>query len=131
MPPDFPAAPTTHAARRPSVLGAYSTAVLLLGSLTAARRLRSELVLLLTFAGAIAVDRLVGLALDGPAPFTLWVLKPELGLVRFSSLALFTSASRTDGPLQEPGHASLPSRWSRRAPSRKLPRPSSCYASRA
>jgi len=51
MPPDFPAAPTTHAARRPSVLGAYSTVVLLLGSLMAARRLRSGLALLLTFAG--------------------------------------------------------------------------------
>jgi hypothetical protein len=64
---------------------------LLLGSLVAARWIRSGLILLLTFAGLVTAGRLLGLALDGPAPFTLKVLKPEIGLVLISSLALLAS----------------------------------------
>jgi hypothetical protein len=36
----------------------------------------------------------VGLAVDGPAPFTLQVLKPEIALVVLSALGLFLEMRR-------------------------------------
>ena len=74
--------------------GFAGVGLLLLASLPGARRLRSGLVLLLTFAGFLTVGRLVGLVLDGPAPFTLKVLKPEIALVVLSSVALLTTFRR-------------------------------------
>lgn len=87
-----------------AVGGAFlAVGLLLLGSLFAVGWIRSGLVLLLTFAGAITAGRLLGLALDGPAPFTLKVLKPEIGLVLFSGLALVASFRRSRVTTCEPG----------------------------
>jgi uncharacterized protein DUF4345 len=56
-------------------------------SLASARRLLAGLGLLAIFAWTLTVVRLIGLAVDGPAPFTLKVLKPEVALVVLSSAA--------------------------------------------
>jgi hypothetical protein len=45
-------------------------------------------------AGAITGVRLLGLAVDGPAPFTLVVLRPEIALVACSSIALVLERRR-------------------------------------
>jgi hypothetical protein len=63
-------------------------AVILLGCLVAERRLLTGLASLLVVATVITAARLLGLALDGPAPFTLRVLKPELALIVASAFAL-------------------------------------------
>jgi hypothetical protein len=55
----------------------------------AERRLLAGLGVLATISSAIAGTRLLGLALDGPGPFTLMVVKPEVFLVVLSALALF------------------------------------------
>jgi uncharacterized protein DUF4345 len=62
-----------------------------------ARWIRSGLVLLLTFAGALTAGRLVGLVVDGPAAFTLKVIKLEIVLVALSILALLTTFRRPQG----------------------------------
>lgn len=77
--------------------GFAGVGLLLLVSLPVARWIRSGLVLLLTFAGALTAGRLVGLVIDGPAPFTLKVLKPEIVLVALSILALLTTFRRPRG----------------------------------
>lgn len=69
-------------------------ALLLLECLVSARRLLRGLGVLLTIALTITVVRLVGLAVDGPAPFTLQVLKPEIALVVLSSAAYFLERRR-------------------------------------
>ena len=74
--------------------GFVGVGLLLLATLASQRWIRSGLILLLTFAGALTAGRLVGLALDGPAPFTLKVLKPEVALVALSGLALLTTFKR-------------------------------------
>ena len=74
--------------------GFVGVGLLLLATLAAQRWTRSGLILLLTFAGSLTAGRLVGLALDGPAPFTLKVLKPEVVLVVLSTLALLTTFRR-------------------------------------
>ena len=88
--------PSASAASSMRALGGgfLGVGLLLLASLPGERRLRSGLVLLLTFAGALTAGRLVGLAVDGPAPFTLMVLKPEIALVVLSGLALLTTFRR-------------------------------------
>ena len=43
---------------------------------------------------AITAARLVGLALDGPGPFTLMVLKPEIALVVLSTIAVLLERHR-------------------------------------
>ena len=45
------------------------------------RRLRAGSGLLAIVASAATITRLLGLAMDGPAPFTVQVLKPEVVLV--------------------------------------------------
>jgi hypothetical protein len=77
--------------------GFAGVGMLLLVSLPVARWIRSGLVLLLSFAGALTAGRLVGLVVDGPAPFTLKVLKPEIVLVALSILALLTTFRRPRG----------------------------------
>ena len=42
----------------------------------------------------ILAVRLIGLGLDGPGPFTLKVLKPEVGLVVFSLAAVWLERQR-------------------------------------
>jgi hypothetical protein len=57
-------------------------------------RLLSGLGLLAIFSWTLTAVRLVGLALDGPAPFTLKVLKPEVALVVLSTTAFLIQRRR-------------------------------------
>jgi uncharacterized protein DUF4345 len=77
--------------------GFAGVGLLLVVSLPVARWIRSGLVLLLTFAGALTAGRLVGLVVDGPAAFTLKVIKLEIVLVALSILALLTTFRRPQG----------------------------------
>src|SRR5262249_28221614 len=58
------------------------------------RRLLAGLGFLTAIAVATLAVRLLGLALDGPGPFTLFVIKPELVLVALSSAALLLERRR-------------------------------------
>jgi len=58
------------------------------------RRLLDGLALLAIFATTITTVRLIGLLVDGPAPFTVKVLKPEAALVLLSGAALFVERRR-------------------------------------
>lgn len=58
------------------------------------RRLATGLGFLAVMATTILAARLFGLALDGPAPFTLKVLKPEIALVVLSTAALVAERRR-------------------------------------
>jgi uncharacterized protein DUF4345 len=69
-------------------------AITLLVCLTSSRRLLAGLGFLAVVATVILATRLVGLAVDGSAPFTLEVLKPEVVLVVLSSLAFFLERRR-------------------------------------
>jgi hypothetical protein len=69
-------------------------AIALLVCLTSRRRLLAGLGFLAVVATVILATRLIGLALDGAAPFTLKVLKPEVVLVVLSSLAFFLERRR-------------------------------------
>jgi hypothetical protein len=60
----------------------------------ASGRLLAGLGLLATIATTLTAARLVGLAVDGPAEFTLWVLKPEIALVVLSTAALAVEIRR-------------------------------------
>jgi hypothetical protein len=51
---------------------------------------------LATIATTILALRLVGLVVDGPGPFTLFVLKPEVALVVLSSLAFVIERRRQE-----------------------------------
>jgi hypothetical protein len=64
------------------------------GCAASARRILTGLAFLATVVGSITGVRLLGLALDGPAPFTLFVLKPELALVTASTTALVLERRR-------------------------------------
>jgi hypothetical protein len=65
-----------------------AVALFLVACLVSTRRHLAGLGLLATIAIVITGVRLLGIALDGPAPFTLRVLKPEIVLVLLSSTAL-------------------------------------------
>jgi hypothetical protein len=62
-------------------------ALILAACLSAERRLASGLAVLMLVASVLTAARLLGLVLDGPAPFTVHVLKPELALVLASATA--------------------------------------------
>jgi hypothetical protein len=53
-------------------------ALVLSASVVSRKRHREGLLLLAVFSGVLTVVRVLGLILDGPAPFTLLVLKPEI-----------------------------------------------------
>jgi hypothetical protein len=65
-----------------------------LGICLAAKRLAAGLGLLAIVATTILAVRLVGIGLDGPAPFTMRVLRPEVALVILTTLALFLERKR-------------------------------------
>jgi hypothetical protein len=69
-------------------------AIILLGCLVAQRRLLAGLGALVVVAIVLTAGRLLGLVLDGAAPFTVHVLKPEVGLVVASSVALVLERRR-------------------------------------
>jgi hypothetical protein len=73
-------------------------ALALVGCLASERRLLVGLGFLATIAATILAIRLVGLAIDGPAPFTLKVLKPEAVLVLLSTVAFLLERGRRRGP---------------------------------
>jgi hypothetical protein len=62
-------------------------AVMLLACLVAERRHAAGLAILMVVAVVLTAARLLGLVLDGPAPFTLHVLKPEVALIVASTTA--------------------------------------------
>jgi hypothetical protein len=74
----------------------FGIALVLLGCVVSEPRLLAGLGILVTVATAITGVRLLGLALDGPAPFTLHVLTPEIVLVAFSSLAFILERRRRE-----------------------------------
>jgi hypothetical protein len=55
-------------------------ALVLFGSALSRKRHRDGLLLLAVFSGVLTIVRLFGLIVDGPAPFTLLVLKPEIAV---------------------------------------------------
>jgi hypothetical protein len=69
-------------------------AIILLGCVVAERRLLTGLAALVVVAIALTAARLLGLVLDGAAPFTVHVLKPEVGLIVASALALVLELER-------------------------------------
>jgi hypothetical protein len=73
-------------------------AIILLACVVSKRRLLAGLGFLATIATTILAIRLMGLALDGPAPFTLKVLKPEVALVMLSTSAFFLERRRRREP---------------------------------
>ena len=74
-----------------------AVALALSACLFSERRLLDGLALLAIFATTITAVRLIGLVVDGPAPFTLKVLKPEIALVLLSSAAFFLERRRRLG----------------------------------
>jgi hypothetical protein len=83
-------------------------AVILLACLTSERRLLTGLGVLAVVAVIATAARLLGLALDGPAPFTLHVLKPEVALIVASTAALLIERRRRQNGEGEPSGAHRP-----------------------
>ncbi len=69
-------------------------ALALVACLVSEERLLTGLGTLAIIATTITAVRLVGAVIDGPAPFTLMVLKPEIGLVVASSMAFWLEYRR-------------------------------------
>src|SRR5262249_45734120 len=62
-------------------------ALVLAGSLISRSRHRAALQLLAIFSAVLTAVRLFGLVVDGPAPFTLRVLKPEIAVTVLAAIA--------------------------------------------
>jgi hypothetical protein len=73
-------------------------ALVLAASVVSRRRHRDGLLLLAIFSGVLTGVRVFGLIVDGPAPFTLLVLKPEL-VVTVLAAAAYLLERRTNEPL--------------------------------
>jgi hypothetical protein len=71
-----------------------AVAIILVACLLAERRLLIGLAVLATIASVILAVRLAGLGIDGPGPFTLRVLKPEVVLVLLSTAAVWLERKR-------------------------------------
>jgi Domain of unknown function (DUF4345) len=69
-------------------------AIILLMCLTAERRLLAGLGFLVVLMIVVTATRVLGLVLDGPASFTLRVLKPEVALIVASTAAFFLERRR-------------------------------------
>lgn len=69
-------------------------ALVLAACIVSDRRLIAGLGVLLTVNAAVAAVRVTGLILDGPGPFTLQVLKPELALTALSAIAFLVERRR-------------------------------------
>jgi Domain of unknown function (DUF4345) len=72
-------------------------AVVLVYCLVSQRRLLAGLGFLATIITSVAALRLIGLMLDGPGPFTLMVLKPEVALSVLSACAVLLERRRSRG----------------------------------
>jgi hypothetical protein len=75
-----------------------AVALVLLGCLLAERRVLTGLAVLAVVAVVVTAARLLGLVLDGAAPFTLFVLRPELALIAASTTALALERRRRNAP---------------------------------
>jgi uncharacterized protein (TIGR03382 family) len=62
-------------------------ALVLAAAAVSRRRHRDGLLLLATFSFVLTVVRVFGLIVDGPAPFTLFVLKPEATVTLLATVA--------------------------------------------
>ena len=69
-------------------------ALVLAACVVSDRRLLAGLGVLFTVNAAVAAVRVLGLVLDGPGPFTLQVLKPEVALVALSAIAFLVERRR-------------------------------------
>src|SRR2546425_7424550 len=69
-------------------------ASVLLACVFSERRLLAGIGVLALVSIAVTAARLIGLAVDGPAPFTLQVLKPEIALVVLSALGFLFETRR-------------------------------------
>jgi hypothetical protein len=81
-------------------------AAVLFTSLVSERRLRGGLAVLALVSSAVTAVRLFGLMVDGAAPFTLKVLKPEMALVLLSTLGFLFESRRLRA--RSPGSMSHP-----------------------
>ena len=72
--------------------------LIFVGCLVSEERVLSGLSVLVTVAVVLTGARVLGIALDGPAPFTMRVLKPEIGLVVASAVALAFERARRQLP---------------------------------
>ena len=66
------------------------------------RRLLTGLGVLATVNAVVTAVRVMGLIVDGPGPFTLQVLKPEVVLVALSSIAFFVERQRRQRLADDP-----------------------------
>jgi hypothetical protein len=91
----------------------FGLAFILLACLVAERRLLAGLAFLVTIATPIAAVRIMGLAIDGPVPFTFKVLPPEVLIVVLSASAFFLERRRqqalTGGTVRPDATARAPS----------------------
>ena len=69
-------------------------ALVLAGSVISRARHRAALLLLAIFSAVLTAVRLFGLAVDGPAPFTLRVLKPEIAVTVLAAVAYLLERRR-------------------------------------
>jgi len=69
-------------------------ALVLVACLVSERRMLTGLGVLATVVAVVTAVRVVGLIVDGPGPFTLQVLKPEVVMVVLSSIAFFVERRR-------------------------------------
>jgi len=69
-------------------------AIILIACLVSERRLLLGLRLLNTLVVVLTAVRVLGLVVDGPAPFTLKVLRPEIALTLLSSVAVYLEGKR-------------------------------------
>ena len=76
-------------------------AIILATCLAAERRLLAGLGFLAVVAIVVTAARVLGLVLDGPAPFTLHVLKPEIALIVASMTALLLERRRQQLPTED------------------------------
>ncbi len=84
-------------------------AIILGACLISEHRLLVGLRVLNTVAVVVTAVRLVGLALDGPAAFTLKVLRPEIALTLLSTAAIYLEGRRRRArPAEEPGEFARP-----------------------
>jgi hypothetical protein len=74
-------------------------ALVLAASLVSRKRHREGLFLLATFSLVLTVVRVFGLIVDGPAPFTLFVLKPEVAITVLAVAAYLLERRRGAEPL--------------------------------
>jgi DoxX-like protein len=77
-------------------------ALVLAACVVSERRLLTGLGVLATVNGAVTAVRLMGLIVDGPGPFTLRVLEPEVALVALSAIAFLVERRRRRRLAREP-----------------------------